>query len=117
MKYSDEFLAAVEDHAKAVELLGPEHPATDLAFEKVMALLPPDLQEAMHEKAIEMGLLPPASGYLEDGTAVYRLEDMAISLGVSIEEAREVISRFDDERAMAGLSSGLINPERVYFKQ
>jgi hypothetical protein len=117
MRYSDAFLHAIEAHAQIAERLGGDHPKAHLAMEKVMALAPKHVQDAMLKKGRDLGLIPPAGGYLADGTAVYRLEDVAAQMGLSIEEARVFLTRFDDERAAAGLCSGLINPDRVFTKQ
>jgi hypothetical protein len=71
----------------------------------------------MRDKAIEMGLIPPASGYLEDGTPAYRLEDVATRLGLSESEAQASLAQFMAERAAAGLDTMLINPALVHRTQ
>lgn len=117
MTYSDEFLDAVEVHAGHADMFGEGHPITRRALEVVMDLAPREIREAMHAKATELGLIPPAAGFLEDGTQVYRLEDIAKRMGLSEEDAQRSVARFMQEREAAGLPSGLIDPSRVHLKQ
>jgi hypothetical protein len=117
MNYSHAFLDAIEDHAEIADRLGEEHPQTHLAMERVISLAPKHVQDAMLQMGAKMGLIPQAGAYLADGTPVYRLEDVAEKMGLSMDAARAFITRFDDERAAAGLSSGLVNPDQVFTKQ
>ena len=113
MTYSNEFLDAAEMLAAHSDKFGKKHPLTRQAMDRVMALAPPKLQEAMRAKAAELGLIPPAGGYLDDGTQVYRLQDVARQMGMSEAEAQRSIARFMQEREAAGLPSGSIDPAHV----
>lgn len=55
-------------------------------FAKVLEHTPPDIMKMMKDKAHEMGLVPPASGYLESGEPVYTLDAIAKQLGCSVED-------------------------------
>lgn len=83
---SPEFLRAAEHHAALAERLGPEHPDVMMAMTTVLEHAPATLKETIHAKAVEMGLMPEPDGYLEDGSPVYRLEDVAAKLGAPIAE-------------------------------
>lgn len=117
MTTTPEFLNAAEAYKRAAEQYGVSHPATRLALDRVMLLAPDDLQEAMHAKARELGLIPEAGGYLEDGTPVYRLEDVARQMGMCETEAKTTVARFMQERRSAGLSAEWIDPAQVHCKQ
>lgn len=117
MKYSRAFIDAIEVHNRVAEKLGDEHPQSHLAMERVISLAPKHVQDAMLQMGTKLGLIPQAGAYLADGTPVYRLEDVAEKMGLAMDEARAFITRFDDERAAAGLSSGLINPQHIHRKQ
>ena len=55
---------------------------------EVMQYLPQEMQDMMHNKAVEMGLIPEkADGYLDDGTPVYNIEQLAERLGMDVDEA------------------------------
>jgi len=57
----------------------------------------------MHQKAKELNLLPPPSGYTDDGEPMYRLEDIAKHLGMSFEDAEQHLLQMMDNRQEVGL--------------
>ena len=59
----------------------------------------------MDAKAKELNLLPPVTGYTDDGEAVYSLEDIAKHFGISFEEAEQHLLQMMDNRQKVGLSS------------
>ncbi len=117
MKPSRECIAALERFDYLAETLGRDHAESRQALELVMALAPIELQAMMHAKALELGLTPPASGYLADATPVYRLKDVAARLGLSEADASESLKMVKSERAAAGLDNGTIDPESFHWKQ
>lgn len=88
---SPEFLAAAERHAELAAQLGPEHPDVLLAMAFVLEHAPASLKETIHSKAVEMGLMPEADGYLEDGSPVYSLEAVAAKLGAPVSEVEQTM--------------------------
>ena len=118
---SDEFMNAMRKHLALVEALGEEHPDTMRAMMLAMELAPDWLREEMSEKAKELELLPEkVTGYLEDGTPMYSLEDIAKQLGMSIEEAQEAVERMLADRKALGLPCGgvmLAGDERIHKRQ
>ena len=117
MKATTECITAFHEYQHLVETLGDRHPATTMAMMVLMELVPDELKTMMHDKAKEMGILPEPDGYLEDGTACYRLEDVASNLGMTIEEAQLAMDDFLAARGAAGLDTILIDSNLVHRRQ
>ena len=101
------------DHYKAMsEQYGEHHPITEQALILTMHYTPEHIKEEMHQKAKELNLLPPPSGYTDDGEPMYQLEDIAKHFGISFEEAEQRLLQMMDNRQQVGLSNDgvLINP-------
>ena len=101
------------DHCKAMrEQYGEHHPITEQALMLTMHYTPEHIKEEMHQKAKELNLLPPPSGYTDDGEPMYQLEDIAKHFGISFEEAEQRLLQMMDNRQQVGLSNDgiLINP-------
>ena len=63
---------------------------------EIMQYLPPELKAMIDNMAIEMGLIPKqAHGYLDDGTPVYNIEQIAKSLGADVEEAKAYVEKMN----------------------
>lgn len=75
-------------------------------------------QDEMCAVFSEMRALPAASGYLEDGSPVYRLEDVAAKLGASQEEGRDILQQAAEDE-VDGLQVDIvrIDPGTVHRKQ
>ena len=94
------------DHYKAMrEQYGEHHPITEQALILTMHYTPEHIKEEMHQKAKELNLLPPPSGYTDDGEPMYRLEDIAKHFGISFEEAEQRLLQMMDNRQQVGLSN------------
>lgn len=102
-EHNPAFLKAITTHRLLVESLGLEHPETQKAMMLVMELTPPWMLDQFGDMAKEMNLMPEASGYLEDGTPMFRLEDIAEKLGLSQEEAEAALQEMLADRAAQGL--------------
>jgi hypothetical protein len=113
------FLEAVNKHLQLVDTLGQDHPETMRAMLLVMEHAPKAFLDDMGRMAAEMGLVPQTSGYLDDGTPVVSLEDMAKHLGLSLEEAEESMKSFLADREALGLSNAgfMRNPAQVHRVQ
>lgn len=112
-----EFLAAMSACLRLEESLGPDHPDTVRALQRAMLLAPPSMLDFVGREAKAMGLIPEADGYTEDGTPVYRLEDVAAKLDISAQEAQEAMDTLLQDSAALGLPCTLIDPARVHRKQ
>ena len=119
MNLTPEFLAAIKHHRLLVETLGMDHPDTMRAMILAMELAPDELADEMTDMAQEMGLIPEAGGYLEDGSPMYRLEDIAERHGVSLAEAEETLHKMLAHREALGLSNaGIVtDAARIHSKQ
>ena len=101
------------DHCKAMrEQYVEHHPITEQALILTMHYTPEHIKEEMHQKAKELNLLPPPSGYTDEGDPMYSLEDIAKHFGISFEEAEQRLLQMMDNRQKVGLSNDgvLINP-------
>ena len=107
-----EFLKAFDHYKAMVKQYGDDHPITEQALILTMHYTPEHIKEEMHQKAKELNLLPPPSGYTDDGEPMYRLEDIAKHFGISFEEAEQHLLQMMDNRQKVGLSNDgvLINP-------
>ena len=94
------------DHDKAmVKQYGEVHPITEQAFMLTLHYMPEHIKAEMDAKAKELNLLPPVSGYTDDGEPMYQLEDIAKHLGVSFEGAEQYLLQMMDNRQKVGLSN------------
>jgi hypothetical protein len=105
MSLTPESRAAMNAHLRLVDTLGMDHPDTMRAMMLSMELAPAHIRDEISTMAHEMGLIPDADGYLEDGSPVFRLEDIAMRLGVSPAEAEETMHKMLAEREYLGLSN------------
>lgn len=105
MNLTYEFRAAMRKHLDLVDQLGANHPETIRAMMLSLELAPDEIKDEMSAMAAEMDLIPEASGYLDDGTPMYSLNDMAEKMGISIDEAEKRLQAFMADRETIGLSN------------
>lgn len=108
-----EFFKAFDHYKAMLAQYGEHHPITEQALILTMHYTPEHIKEEMHQKAKELNLLPPPSGYTDDGEPMYRLEDIAKHFGISLEEAEHRLLQMMDNRQQVGLSNDgvLINSD------
>ena len=111
-----EFLTAMDACLALVETLGENHPDTIKAMRRAMLLSPPSLNALMADKAREMGMMPDADGYLDDGAPVFTLESVAARLGISMEDAQEAMDAMLADSAALGLPTEQVDPATVHRK-
>ena len=105
-KYVDpEFFKAFDHYKAMLAQYGEHHPITEQALILTMHYTPEHIKEEMHQKAKELNLLPPPSGYTDDGEPMYQLEDIAKHFGISFEEAEQRLLQMMDNRQQVGLSN------------
>lgn len=102
---SPEFFKAFDHYKKMVEQYGEDHPITEQAFILTMHYTPEHIKAEMNAKAKELNLLPPVSGYTDDGEPMYSLEDIARHFGISFEEAEQKLLSLMDNRQQVGLAN------------
>ena len=107
-----EFFKAFDHYKAMVKQYGDDHPITEQALILTMHYTPEHIKEEMHQKAKELNLLPPPSGYSDNGEPMYRLEDIAKHFGITYEEAEQRLLQMVDNRQKVGLPNDgvLINP-------
>src|SRR5690606_27890804 len=113
-----EFFKAFEHYKAMLAQYGEHHPITERALILTMHYTPEHIKEEMHQKAKELNLLPPASGYTDDGEPMYRLEDIAKHFGISFEEAEQQLLQMMDNRQKVGLSDdGVLVDSNIYINR
>ena len=100
-----EFFKAFAHYKAMLEQYGEHHPITEQALILTMHYTPEHIKEEMHQKAKELSLLPPVSGYTDEGEAMYSLEDIAKHFGISFEQAEQQLLRMMDNRTAVGLNN------------
>lgn len=100
-----EFFQAFDHYKNMVKQYGDDHPITEQALMLTLHYTPEHIKVEMDAKAKELNLLPPVTGYTDDGEAVYSLEDIAKHFGISFEEAEQHLLQMMDNRQKVGLSS------------
>ena len=113
-----EFFKAYNHYQAMVKQYGDKHPVTEQAFLLTLNYAPEHIKEEMHQKAKELNLLPPPSGYTDDGEPMYRLEDIAKHLGMNFEDAEQHLLQVMDNRQKAGLSNdGVLIDSNINFNR
>ena len=110
---SPEFDKAVAKCLHLDETLGKGHPETIAATAHALSLASQDFHDFMTAKMRELDLVPEAFGYTADGQAVFRIEDIAAKLGMSLEEAQDAMQAFDE----MDLSAMVIDPATIHRVQ
>ncbi|AXY58832.1 hypothetical protein [Acinetobacter sp. WCHAc010052] len=107
-----EFFKAFDHYKAMLKQYGEGHPITEQAFMLTLHYTPEHIKAEMDAKAKELNLLPPVSGYTDEGEPMYSLEDIAKHFGISFEEAEQQLLQMIDNRQQVGLSNDgvLINP-------
>lgn len=100
-----EFFKAFDHYKAMVKQYGEGHSITEQAFMLTLHYTPEHIKAEMDAKAQEMDLLPPVSGYTDDGQPMYQLEDIAKYLGMSFEDAEQHLLQMMDNRQKVGLSN------------
>jgi len=104
-----EFLKAFDHYKKMVEQYGKDHPITEQALALTMHYTPEHVKAEIYKKAKKMGLLPRASGYTDDGKAVYSLDDIAKHFDLPIEAVEGRLSQMMENRQKVGLSNDWVS--------
>ena len=107
-----EFFKAFDHYKAMLKQYGDDHPITEQALMLTMHYTPEHIKAEMHQKAKELNLLPPPSGYTDEGEPMYSLEDIAKHFGISFEEAEQQLLQMMNNRQQVGLSNDgvLTNP-------
>lgn len=116
---SPEFIEAVEVHQLLAERFGIDHPGARRAMLLVMHHAPKEVMDIIANGAAEFGIKPDSCGYAEDGSAMYRLEDIAEKLGVSLEEAQAQLDEMLAEMESLGIADAdmMKDGAEIFLKQ
>lgn len=113
------FSEAMHTHIALVEQHGENSPQAKRSFMVAMQLAPDWFKDDIAKMSDEMDLLPPASGYLEDGSPMFSLEDIAEKFGISLEQAKQDFEEMLSVRTELGLSNDgvLADPTKNHWRQ
>ena len=113
-----EFFKAFDHYKNMVKQYGDDHPITEQALTLTLHYTPEHVKAEMNQKTKELNLLPPVSGYTDEGEAMYSLEDIAKHFGMSIEEAEQQLSQMMDNRQQVGLSNdGILINSNIHINR
>ena len=113
-----EFFKAFDHYKNMVKQYGNDHPITEQAFTLTLHYTPEHIKAEMHEKAKELNLLPSVSGYTDDGQPMYRLDDIAKHLDMSVEDAEQHLLQMMDNRNEVGLSNdGILINSNIHINR
>jgi hypothetical protein len=107
MNQTPEFRAAFkiadDEYEQAVKENGEKHPKSLLALITLLAFVPGELQGQLLQRADELGLLPQADCYLENGCMLVDFDALAARSGMSEEECDAAVRHIAGLRASIGL--------------
>ena len=113
-----EFKAALKRYEHLAKTLGDDHDITTQAFTDCFYLAPPEYVEEAHRIAGEMNLLPEATGYLDDGSPLYSLADIAKHNGITFERAERDMHNMMAARKAAGLPiDGIVTDSNLIHRK
>ena len=92
---SSEFIQAMNDYDNIVTRYGIDSEQEKAQFIKLLRLAPKSLQAEIRGKAKELDLIPPPSGYSDDGNPLYNVADLARHFGLSESEVIADIERMN----------------------
>ncbi len=70
---------------------------------RLFSLAPKWVRDGVIAMGYKLGIIPLASGYLDDGSPMFTFEALARHHGLSVEEAEAVLTELKSDRAAAGL--------------
>ena len=94
---SPAFIQAMQEYERISSRYGIDSEQEREQLRNVLSLAPQSLKDEMHQKAKEMGLIPPPSGYTDDGQPIYSNVDLAKHFGVSVDELNERLDQLDPQ--------------------
>ena len=89
------FFAEFDKYKRIVEKHGEDSEQAINQFMKVFELSPESIKQEAHAKAKELDLIPPPSGYSDDGNPLYNVADLAKHFGLSESEVIADIERMN----------------------
>ena len=98
-----EFIKALNHYNAMVKQYGDDHPITQQAFTLVLHYTPEHIKEEMDAKAKELNLIPPVSGYTDEGEPLYSIDAIAKHFGMTVEETEQHLFKVLESRKKAGL--------------
>ncbi len=106
-------------HIDLVAQHGEDSPQAKRSLMEAMHLAPDWFKDDIAKMGNEMDLLPQASGYLEDGSPMFSLNDIAAKFGIPIEQAEQSLKEMMSVRQELGLplDGVMTDPSLIHRKQ
>jgi len=117
MNLTPEFIEAGKRVRHLNETLGMNHPDTRRAMILMISLAPQEFKDKIENMARQDGLMPDPAGYLDDGTPVFSLDDIARCFGVSKEESEKAYEQMIEEKELIGLPIAKFVPNQIHIRQ
>ena len=115
--FPPEFSALMAQYRDTAKGLGEGHPTARRLWLIVEATAPDWFRDEMAAIAQQMGLLPDAYGYDDDGQRLYSLDDLATKLGITPGKARQAVEKMKADREALGLpTDGIISDGRTIHR-
>lgn len=89
------FFTEFDKYKRIVKKYGEDSDQAIEQFMKVFELSPESIKQEAHAKAKELDLIPPPSGYSDDGNPLYNVADLAKHFGLSESEVIADIERMN----------------------
>lgn len=100
---SQRFLTAFDHYKKMVQQHGQDHPLAEKAILLTLEYAPQWLKDEASQQAKQV--LPQPSGYLDDGSPVYNIEEIAQKFGISVDQAEKQLAKILKQRKELGLNN------------
>ncbi|WP_333670081.1 hypothetical protein [Acinetobacter guillouiae] len=116
--FPPEFTEAMEIYRSMLDENGEENSdEARLQFQKAMLFAPDWFKDEAHQMAREMGLIPEATECLADGSPVFTAEQIAVNLGVPVEEVLKhlgELKKLQEEEGLSGSEAYLVDASEVH---
>lgn len=89
-----DMMQAKTEMATAIAQFGQDSDQARMAMAKAIECLPAEAKAKLNAKARELGLMPPASGYLENGDPVFTIDALAKHFGMEPEQVMRDAAEF-----------------------
>lgn len=100
---SPDFFLLMEHYRHMIAVFGEDSDQAIYAFKKVLDVSPDWLKQEAFEATYGKNVLPQSSGYADDGTPLYSLEEVSRRLGMTQEQSKKKIDEFFAYRRSKGL--------------
>jgi hypothetical protein len=119
VRLSPEFCDVMHKHIDACKKYGASSEQAKELLTHALLIAPPAFLEDLEKMVNEMNLIPEPSGYLEDGTPMVSLEDLARHLNIPPEKAVASMEKLLAKRAELGMQTDglVVQSDQIHRRQ